>query len=214
MLDFLSHKKTEDAIDILEKDHEKVKDLFDQFEDAKDLRQKKKIVADAIQELRIHATIEEEIFYPALRKKSKVDKDLLNEADEEHHVAKVLIAELSQMDGSEEHFEVKFTVLAENIRHHIKEEEGDLFPQARKTDLDFDVIGAKLLSRKQQLLKNGIPESAEEKILAMHKKGSFDSPALTAERKKKPAHKTAAAVAHISVPSVTKSKKVAAGKRA
>ena len=81
-----------------------------------------KIVREALTELKVHAAIEEEIFYPAVRK--PVGKEIMNEADEEHHVAKLLIAELDVMDGSESHFDAKFHVLAENVRHHIKEEEG------------------------------------------------------------------------------------------
>lgn len=181
MLDFL--KPDADAINLLKKDHDKVKSLFDQFEKADNLRQKKKIVADAIMELKIHATIEEELFYPSLRKKEKVDQDLLNEADEEHHVAKLLIAELEQMDGTEDHYDAKFTVLAENIRHHVKEEENDLFPQARRTDVDFVALGERLTARKQQLMKNGVPACAEEKMIAAHRKGSGDSPAQAAKKK-------------------------------
>jgi len=180
MFEFLA-ANTDDAINILKKDHDKVKGLFEDFEKAEKLAQKKKIIAEAIMELKIHATIEEEIFYPSLRKQ-KVDKDLLNEADEEHHVAKLLIAELEQMDGTEEHYDAKFTVLSENIRHHIKEEEGELFPQARRTSVDFIALGKQLLIRKQQLKKNGIPPCAEERMIATQKKGSDDSPAQAAKK--------------------------------
>lgn len=185
MLEFLTRNEG-DAINMLKKDHDTVKDLFDRFEKASTLREKKKIVAEAIMELKIHATIEEELFYPALRKKQKVDQALLHEADEEHHVAKLLIAELDQMDGSEAHYEAKFTVLAENIRHHIKEEEGELFPQARKTDIDFDVLGKMLHTRKHYFMKHGVPPSAEERMLAAHPKGSGDSPAKAAKSRKAP----------------------------
>jgi len=180
MLEFFT-KHENDAFALLKKDHDTVKELFSDFEEAETLRQKKKIVADTIMELKIHATIEEEIFYPALRK-HKVDMDLLNEADEEHHVAKLLVAELEQMDGTEQHYGAKYTVLAENIKHHIKEEEGELFPKARKTDLDFVALGKQLLARKQQLKKSGVPPCAEEKMIFAHKKGSGDSPAQTAKR--------------------------------
>ena len=128
----------EDAINILKSDHEKVKGLFDQFEKAESRSEKKKIVAQAIMELKIHAEIEEKIFYPTVR--AEVDNDLMNEADEEHHVAKLLIAELEQMDPSDDHWEAKFTVLSENIRHHIKEEEGEMLPQARRMDIDFNAL--------------------------------------------------------------------------
>lgn len=182
MLDFLTKGK-EDAINILKKDHDRVDSLFKDFEKAEKRSQKKKIVAEAIKELKNHATIEEELFYPSLRGKEKVDQDLLNESDEEHHVAKLLIAELEQMDGSEDHYDAKFTVLSESIRHHVKDEEGDLFPQARKTDVDFDALGQQILTRKRELMKSGVPPSAEELMIAAHKKGSGDSPAKAAKTK-------------------------------
>ena len=147
MFEFLIDDE-DDAINILKKDHDKGKNLFEDFENEDKRSQKKKIVADAIMELKIHATIEEELFYPSLRKQKPVEQSLLNEADEEHHVAKLLIAELEQMDGSEDHYDAKFTVLSENVRHHIKEEEGELFPQARKTAVDFIALGQQLLARR------------------------------------------------------------------
>src|SRR6185503_2552631 len=108
------------AIAILLKDHDTVKDLFDKFEKAKSAAEKEKIIATALTELKIHAVIEEEIFYPAVR--SHVGKDIMNEADEEHHVARILIAELDRDGRANDHRDAKFTVLAENVRHHIKEE--------------------------------------------------------------------------------------------
>src|SRR4051812_18308866 len=116
MFEFL---KPNPASAILKEDHETVKALFDQFEKAKGRAAKTKVVRQALTELKVHAAIEEEIFYPTVR--AKVGKEVMNEADEEHHVAKLLIAELDRMDGSESHFEAKFTVLSENVRHHIKE---------------------------------------------------------------------------------------------
>ena len=169
----------EDAIAILKSDHAKVKGLFERFENTDNLREKKKIAAEAIMELKIHAEIEEKILYPAVRKRLD-DMDIMNEADEEHHVAKLLIAELDQMDASEDHWEAKFTVLAENIRHHIKEEEGEMMPKARKEDIDFNALGQKLLATKQQLKKNGVPESDEAKLMA--RSANADSPAKNAKK--------------------------------
>src|SRR5476651_1748178 len=102
MFEFLTDK-SENAIALLKNDHQKVKGLFDDFEKADSLREKKKIAAEAIMELKIHALIEEEIFYPAAR--GQVENKLMNEADEEHHVVKLLIAELEEMDGSEDHYQ-------------------------------------------------------------------------------------------------------------
>src|SRR6185436_5284414 len=119
MLDWMLPEKH--AISILKKDHETIKDLFDKFEKAETAGEKEKIITRAVTELKLHAVIEEEIFYPTVRK--HVGKDIMNEADEEHHVARVLIAELDKSGRTDDHRDAKFTVLAESVRHHIKEEE-------------------------------------------------------------------------------------------
>ena len=174
MLEFL---RTNPAFALLKKDHDTVKDLFDRFEHAEGRPAKKKIVDRALVELKVHATIEEEIFYPAIRK--PVGKDMMNEADEEHHVAKVLIAELEAMDGRETHYDAKFTVLAENVRHHIKEEEREVFPKAKAADIDFASLAQTMTERKATLLAEGVPPAAEAAMVAgRHGKG--DSPAKTA----------------------------------
>ena len=166
------------AIALLKKDHDKVKELFEQFEKAESRPAKRKIVEEALLELKIHAILEEDIFYPAVRK--HVGADLMNEADEEHHVAKLLIAELEANQGGDHH-DAKFTVLSENVRHHIKEEEGDMLPKAKGMNLDFERLGQEMLSRKKELLANGVPPAAEEKLMASNP--SPDSPAKTAHRK-------------------------------
>ena len=97
------------AIAILKKDHDTVKGLFEDFEKAETASQKTKIIDQALTELKIHAILEEEIFYPTVR--AHVGKDIMNEADEEHHVAKVLIAELDTVDAKNDHRDAKFTVL-------------------------------------------------------------------------------------------------------
>ena len=117
---------------MLKEDHEKVKELFDKFE-TNGSAGKAKVVSEVLMKLKVHATVEEELFYPAVRQNIEDEEGIMDEADEEHHVAKVLIAELEKMRGDEDHWEAKFTVLAVNVRHHIKEEEGKLFKEARKT---------------------------------------------------------------------------------
>ena len=102
------------AIAILEKDHDTVKGLFEEFEKAESIGPKTKIIDQALTELKIHAILEEEIFYPTVR--AHVGQDIMNEADEEHHVAKVLIAELDTVDAKNDHRDAKFTVLAESVR--------------------------------------------------------------------------------------------------
>ena len=139
MFEFLT---TNPAVALLKEDHDTVKDLFDRFEAATTRPTKTKIVRQALNELKVHAAIEEELFYPAVRK--PVGKEIMNEADEEHHVAKLLIAELDAMDGSESHFDAKFNVLAENIHHHIEEEEGEMLPKAQKVKVNFAPLAEKM----------------------------------------------------------------------
>jgi hypothetical protein len=178
MFEFMT---TNPTFALLKKDHDTVKDLFARFEKAEGRPEKKKIAKQALTELEVHAAIEEEIFYPAVRK--AVGKVVMNEADEEHHVAKVLIAELEEMDGSETHYDAKFTVLAENVRHHIKEEENEVFPKAKEGNIDFDALSQALLQRKATLLANGVPPAAEASMVAAgHGKG--DSPARAADKSK------------------------------
>ena len=106
----------------------------------------------------------------------------MNEADEEHHVAKLLIAELDRMDGSESHFDAKFMVLAENVRHHIKEEENEMLPKAEKVKVDFDALAEKMERRKEKLLEGGVPPVGEERMVKASR-GKGDSPAQAAKRK-------------------------------
>jgi hypothetical protein len=167
------------AISILMKDHDKVKDLFDKFESAGSTAEKERIIREAVTELKIHAVIEEEIFYPAVRK--AVGSDIMNEADEEHHVARLLIAELDRDGRGNDHRNAKFTVLAESVRHHIKEEEGEMLPKSKQMDIDFEALGRRMLQRKRELKANGIPMDAEHRMMS-HTHASDDTPAMAARR--------------------------------
>jgi len=143
-----------DAIAVLKADHRKVEDLFDKFEKAKGADRKKALAQEICMELSIHATIEEEIFYPSC--KGKVEQDLLSESYVEHDGAKVMIAELVGSSPDDEFYDAKMSVLSDEIKHHVREEEkpGEgVFAQARAAGLDMDAVGDKLLTRKQQLIK-------------------------------------------------------------
>lgn len=177
MLEFLMPEKH--AISILKKDHATVKDLFDKFEKATSRSEKERLITKAVTELKMHAVIEEEIFYPAVRK--HVGPDIMNEADEEHHVAKVLIAELDLKLGGD-HREAKFTVLAESVRHHIREEENEMLPKAKDLDMDFEALGRTMLDRKKALKQDGIPKDAEHSMVAQTR-GNGDSPAAASRKK-------------------------------
>lgn len=171
---------TNPASALLKDDHDRVKAIFDRFEAAKSRPAKVKLVREAVAELKVHAALEEELFYPAVR--AKVGKDVMNEADEEHHVVKLLVAELDGMDGSESHFDAKFVVLAEIVRHHIKEEENEMLPTAEKAKLDFAALAGKMTRRKEKLLTDGVPPVGEERM-AQASRGTGDSPASAARRK-------------------------------
>src|SRR5580765_2923174 len=110
----MSKTKSEtNAISMLKKDHETVKGLFEKFEKSKNPAEKQKIISEAVHELKIHATIEEEIFYPAIR--TELEEDILDEAEVEHHVARMLIAELDETKDSEFYRDAVFTVLSEGV---------------------------------------------------------------------------------------------------
>jgi len=141
-----------DPIKLLKDDHKKVKELFTEFESA-DGRSKRRIANEAIMELDVHAAIEEEIFYPAMLEALK-DEFVVAEAEEEHHVVHVLIDELRGMEKPDVHFEAKFTVLAENVRHHIDEEEKEMLSKAGKAGKELlDRLGEQMLERKEALMR-------------------------------------------------------------
>ena len=122
-----------DAIVLLKADHKTVKGLFREFERAgNDLSLKKRVVNQIIEELTVHTYLENTIIYPAVRRAlPDLESDVM-ESYEEHHVADVLCLELLDLAPSNEHFDAKTTVLIENVRHHIDEEEKDWFPKVRK----------------------------------------------------------------------------------
>lgn len=142
-----------DAIALLTADHKKVKDLFEQFEGLSDRSKvnKKKIADQICLELTVHAQVEEEIFYPAVRKPIK-DDDLMDEAVVEHASAKELIAQISEMDPGDDLYDAKVKVLSEQIDHHVEEEEGEMFPKVRKSGVDLDELGQQMAARKEELM--------------------------------------------------------------
>jgi len=144
--------KQKDAIALLKADHRAVEELFDKF-DATDSKTKQKSLATEIcTELVIHTTIEEEIFYPAL--KGKIDDDLLEESYVEHDGAKLLIGQILAGEPGDDFYQAKVTVLSEEIAHHVEEEERPkegMFAQARDSDLDLVALGAAMAARKEEL---------------------------------------------------------------
>jgi hemerythrin superfamily protein len=137
--------------DMLRKDHKNVKGLFEEFEQAEDATTKQRIVETALTELEVHSKLEEELIYPAIRAEID-DDDLMDEALEEHHVVHGLLVELKKMKPGDERYDAKFTVLAENVRLHIKEEESELFSMADGCEIDWEALCSRVVKRKEQLI--------------------------------------------------------------
>ncbi len=148
--------KQKDACDLLDADHKAVKKMFKEFEELTEsrgnTRDKKRRLAERIcLELTVHAQIEEEIFYPAIRKAIKDDL-MMNEAEVEHMSAKDLIAQIEGMDAGDPLLDATVTVLGEYIDHHVKEERNEMFPKARATKVDLVKMRGALEARKAELM--------------------------------------------------------------
>jgi hemerythrin superfamily protein len=153
-----------DATTLLSADHKEVKKLFKLYDalvsgDAGD-DEKAALAEQICSMLTVHATIEEEIFYPAARESIK-EQDLLDEAEVEHASAKELISQIQGMEPGDDLYDAKVTVLGEYIAHHVKEEEEELFPKVKRSNLDLQALGDELVIRKQALMADaGIEQDA------------------------------------------------------
>ncbi|HEX6958452.1 MAG TPA: hemerythrin domain-containing protein [Ferrovibrio sp.] len=142
-----------DATALLKQDHREVESFFEQYEQLDSKAEKGKLAAKICLMLTVHAMIEEELLYPAAHEESEaVESDLVDEAIVEHASAKQLIAEIEAMKPGEELYDAKVKVLGEYVKHHVKEEENELFPQLQDSELDLRELGEKLMQRKIELL--------------------------------------------------------------
>lgn len=140
----------QDAIALLKADHRQVEQWFAQFDKARDDARKQELATSICNAIKVHATLEEEIFYPAFFEATE-DRDLHHEAIVEHDGAKKLIAEIEASGPDDDYFDAKVTVLGELIKHHVKEEEGEMFPEARRSGMDLAGLGEQLMARKAEL---------------------------------------------------------------
>jgi hemerythrin superfamily protein len=159
-----SRASATDALHLLADDHKKVAELVDEFESAKekgDEEAMQMLVETTCAELTIHAQVEEDVFYPAVRDAID-DMDLLDEAEVEHGTARQLITELAAMQPDDDLYNAKFTVLGEYVKHHIHEEEKELFPKVKKANIDLQELGAEIRRRKMELHEElGVPPEDE-----------------------------------------------------
>jgi hemerythrin-like domain-containing protein len=164
---------------LLKDDHKKVKGLFEEFEALGDRahKQKRELVDKALQELEVHTQIEEEIFYPAVKESAaKEGRELIVEAYEEHGVVKRLMEEIKELEPEDEKYSAKFKVIQDSVKHHIKEEENELFPQAKKAlGSQADEIGDRMEERKLELMESLGLETEEIPRKAASKKRGMSS---------------------------------------
>jgi hemerythrin superfamily protein len=162
-----SERSETDAIEMLKADHKAVKALFKKFAALKDDRdegnddEKSSVVQEICTALTVHTAVEEEIFYPAVREAID-DRDLMDEALVEHAGAKDLIAQLQEMDSDDDLYDAKVTVLGEQIDHHVEEEEGVMFPEAKKSKVDTEALGSLIEARRQELMAEMGADDADE----------------------------------------------------
>jgi hemerythrin superfamily protein len=162
-------KETPNAIELLTQDHRAVEALFKEFEKVQDNDSDAAadIIETACAELQIHDKLETEIFYPAVREEAEKDdvEDLLDEAEVEHDTVRELIDKIEAMDWEDEKLHAHFQVLSEYVKHHVKEEEQELFPKLKQLkDLDLDSLGAEMMERKTELMSEMDIESDEEAV--------------------------------------------------
>jgi hemerythrin superfamily protein len=152
----MAKSKATDAIALLKADHDEVKQAFKEFEKMDheaDTEAMEELVIRVCEALKAHTTVEEEIFYPAVRAAID-DDDLMNEAQVEHDSAKALIEQLEGMDSTDPMYPATFTVLCEYVLHHAKEEEDEMFPSARKAKVDLEALGEQIQARKEDLTQS------------------------------------------------------------
>ncbi len=144
-----------DAVKLLEEDHKKVKKMLSDLDSTTErgVKTREELFAKVKRELTVHESIEEEIFYPALKEHPKA-KDLVLEAYEEHHVVDMVMAEISEVPFDDETWGAKLTVMKENVEHHIEEEEDEMFKQARQvfSTEELEDLGDRMQARKEELL--------------------------------------------------------------
>src|SRR6185312_1664491 len=140
------------AFELLEQDHREVEEWFAEFDELnEDDDQKAKLAGKICLALKVHAQMEEEIFYPQARETTK-DNDLIDEAVVEHATVKNLIAEIESMEVGEDLYDAKIRVLGEMVKQHIKEEEEELFPELEPANMDLEAFGKELAERKEELM--------------------------------------------------------------
>ena len=154
MFGFNESPQTRDAIELLKADHDEVDTMFKQYGELKEggrAAERRDLAQRICDALTVHATIEEEIFYPTVRRERGETGDLVDEARVEHQSLKDIIGRLEAAPPSDPLYDAGVKVLSEYVKHHVREEENELFPKVRKLDIDLDALGARMQARKDEL---------------------------------------------------------------
>ena len=179
------------ATQMIRQDHKKVEGLFKKFEQTKGAQAKRRLAENAMAELEVHAALEEEIFYPAVKKEVE-DGSMVQEAIEEHQTVKQLISQLKGMDEADEEFESQFSQLVENVQHHVEEEENEMLPKVEESELDLNSLGQQMSQRKQEMQNGGRATKKTSNARSSRKSAGSKSAGRKSAGKKSASSKTAA----------------------
>ncbi len=159
-------QESQHPLELLKEDHQKVQELFSEFEEA-DTIMRHKLVSQAVAMLEVHTKLEEDLIYPAIREVGENEK-MIDEAEEEHHVATLLIKELKKMKPKDERYVAKFLVLSELVKHHIEKEENETFPAAEQADIDWEEIGQEAMKMREKLMRKYKLEQRDAVVLPIY----------------------------------------------
>jgi hemerythrin superfamily protein len=179
------------ATQMIRQDHKKVEGLFKKFEQTKGAQAKRRLAENAIAELEVHAALEEEIFYPAVKREVD-DGSMVQEALEEHQTVKQLISVLKGMEEADDEFESQFSELVENVQHHVEEEENEMLPKVEESDMDLNSLGEQMAQRKQQMQNGGRATKKSSNARSSRKSAGSKSIRRKSAGKKSASSKTAA----------------------
>jgi hemerythrin superfamily protein len=179
------------ATQMIRQDHKKVEGLFKKFEQTKGAQAKRRLAENAMAELEVHAALEEEIFYPAVKREVD-DGSLVQEALEEHQTVKQLISELRGMEEADDEFESQFSELVENVQHHVEEEENEMLPKVEESELDLNSLGQQMSQRKQEMQNGGRATKKTSNARSSRKSAGSKSRGRKSTGKKSTSSKTAA----------------------
>lgn len=180
------------ATQMIRQDHKKVEGLFKKFEQTQGSQAKRRLAENAMAELEVHAALEEEIFYPAVKNEVDDGSSMVQEAIEEHQTVKQLISELKRMEEADQEFESQFSQLMENVQHHVEEEESEMLPKVEESELDLNSLGQQMSQRKQEMQNGGRATKKASNAGSRRKRAGSKSTAARKSAGKKAGSKTAA----------------------